>query len=115
MTLQAILNLVFCMPVQAYFEFEIEKTSVQQLLRRSDDMPGTASHMLVLSDNDEFHCNFFASKHIPSDELQHFIFADYIPLTEVVTRLQRSGCRHRFQCGRYAIRQSQTDRVVERI
>jgi len=88
LALQVVLIFAFCMPVRAYFEFESQKTSIQQLLRRSDDMPGTTSHLLVLSDNDEFHCNFFASKNIPPDELQHLVFADYIPLTEVVTRFK---------------------------
>lgn len=82
-----LLTAVFSSSANAYFEFDLEKKSIQTLTRHSDEITTTASHILALSDNDEFHCSFFASKKIPAGELDHFVFADYIPVTEIVTQL----------------------------
>ena len=76
-------------PAVAYFEFESDKRSVHTVIKRSDTFTGTTSHVLVLSDNDEFHGNFFFdSQEIQAADWRHFIFADYLPLTDVATQLK---------------------------
>lgn len=75
--------------VQAYFEFELDRPPIQMLVSRSEAIPATASHVLALSDNSEFHHSFYLSSNVTPTASTHFSAADYLPLTEIATSINQ--------------------------
>jgi hypothetical protein len=70
----------------AYFCVALENKPIKAIIPRTDVMPTLSSHLLVLSDNDEFHSHFNSSVDASLQELRRYVFAGYLPITEIVTR-----------------------------
>lgn len=81
-----VLVLIVNAPANAYFSSFVEKKPISVVVPRSILQSGKASHVLLLSSNDEIQHRFSSSEHPLQSELPYFSYIDQLPVPEFLVR-----------------------------